>query len=394
MSSTKSQQGLALDFEDVPNVQELMALAVKGLVPMFDGPSQLFCHRLVRTEGNLVREGLSHRYTIMTLLGLRKFEQNCAQTPFDTTSIYRAFCEDFDWIDGIGDLGLVIWLTAEFDPGGLDRLMQKFPLRTAFTKFRDARAHSTTELAWFLAGLAHAGQTSKNGAESLTDLAIQVFQRLKENQGRSGFFGHLARGKSAAGHLRGRIGSFADQVYPIYAMAKLSSILSLSEPLECAERCALAICSAQGSLGQWWWLYDSATGRVLSHYPVYSVHQHGMAPMALFALEQSGGRDFSTNIFKGLSWIYGSNELAVDLRDQANGLVWRCVQPQARYAKHWHIVRNLVKAANNDSRVGPLRILYEDRPYELGWLLFSFAGFDAETRVHSTQSMSKLRGAI
>jgi hypothetical protein len=383
MNSTKLLQvSPALDTETkVPDVQQLMALAVKGLVPMFDAPSQLFCGRLVRTQEGLVREGSSRRYTIMTLLGLRKFETHRAQTPFDTAAIYQSFVRDLDWITGIGDLGLVIWLSSEFDPQGLDKILEKYPLNSALRRFRDARVRSTTELAWFLAGLAHAVQTSKKRAESLTDLAVEVFRQLRENQGVSGFFGHLARDKSAAGYVRGTIGSFADQVYPLYAMARLSKVLSLDEPLGPIASCAGAICGAQGNLGQWWWLYDSITGRVLSRYPVYSVHQHGMAPMGLFALEEVSGQNFRTNIFRGLSWVYGSNELNVDLRDQANGLIWRCILPKARFTKYWHTTRNLIKAPDNNSRVGPLTILYEDRPYELGWLLFSFAEFKKEGNV-------------
>ena len=67
-------------------------------------------------------------------------------------------------------------------------------------------------------------------------------------------------------------------------------------------------------MGQWWWHYDSLTGNVFQRYPVYAVHQHGMAPMALFALADAARLDFSQSICNGLAWIYGgNNELAVDL---------------------------------------------------------------------------------
>ena len=47
----------------------LIERALKGLVPMFDVESQLFCFRLKQSGTKLVREGLSRRYTIMTLWG-------------------------------------------------------------------------------------------------------------------------------------------------------------------------------------------------------------------------------------------------------------------------------------------------------------------------------------
>jgi hypothetical protein len=233
------------------------------------------------------------------------------------------------------------------------------------------------ELAWFLAGLSHAASTSPKVAAELAGLARKTYRRLKENQGDCGYFGHLARSKSVAGILRGRIGSFADQIYSIYAMSKFASAFSLEEPLDAAELCASAICAAQGPLGQWWWLYDSRTGHISSRYPVYSVHQQGMAPMGLFALEEAGGQSFTDAIYKGLRWIYGANELGADMRDPTHNLIWRCVRPENSRTKYREMALSLFRAPKNDAPVGALTILHEDRPYELGWLLYAFAKFGA-----------------
>ena len=46
-------------------------------------------------------------------------------------------------------------------------------------------------------------------------------------------------------------------------------------------------------MGEWPWHYDSVTGRVVSRYPVFSVHQHAMGPMMLFAASEATGVDFS-----------------------------------------------------------------------------------------------------
>src|SRR5208282_6480748 len=138
------------------NVRELISLAARGLVAMFDADKQLFCHRLLRTDQGIVREGLSPRYTIMTLLGLRELELARMDSPFDTQAIYASFMRDTNWIKGIGDFGLLIWLTATFDPDHLGDLLSKFDCETALDRYPDAREALTMELAWFLAGLAHA----------------------------------------------------------------------------------------------------------------------------------------------------------------------------------------------------------------------------------------------
>lgn len=356
--------------KDLP---ELLSFASRGLVPMFDAKRQQFCHRLLRTNDGLMIENLSPRYTIMTLLGLRELELTGVRSAFDVRSIYSSFVGDTDWIDGIGDLGLLIWLTAAFEPDRVQNILDRFEYDTALEKYPDARTARTMELAWFLAGLAHAAETSSKLLSALMDVSVETYHRIEGNQGEYGFFGHMGTKNSLAGRLRGAIGSFADQVYPIYAISKFAKAFQVEDPLGRALECASAICRAQGDLGQWWWLYDSISGRTSSRYPVYAVHQHGMAPMALFTVEEATGQSFRNSISKGLNWIYGANELRADMRDAETNLIWRCIQPKKTQSKYWEMATSLVRAPHEDFSADSLKVLYEQRPYEYGWLLFAFA---------------------
>jgi hypothetical protein len=344
-------------------------------VSMFDDKKQLFCDRLVRKNGGLHRKGFSPRYTIMTLLGLQELERSGGRSHFDSSVLYHTFMSDLNWIRSAGDLGLVVWLTSAFAPNEMDALFRQIDLDTALERYPDVREGRTMELAWFLSGISHATEAIPKLARPLTDLAVEAYHRLEENQGEHGFFGHMNTKSSIAGRLRGRIGSFADQIYPIYAMAKFAKAFQVKDPLLPALRCAEAICSVQGKLGQWWWLYDSRRGRVSSRYPVYSVHQHGMAPMGLLALEEASGHSFKEPISRGLQWIYGMNELGTDMRDPTQNLIWRCIRPASSQTKYWDTVVSLVRSPKRDASVGTLMILYEDRPYELGWLLYALAKF-------------------
>jgi hypothetical protein len=355
------------------DVRQLLSLAARGLVAMFDVEKQLFCHRLLRTERGIVREGLSPRYTIMTLLGLRELELAEMDSAFDTQAIYASFIRDTKWIRGIGDLGLLIWLTATFDPDQLEDLLSTFDCETTLDRYSDAREGRTMELAWFLSGLAHAAEARPTLVSTLTDLSVETYHRIEENQGEYGLFGHMSAKKSLRGRLRGRIGSFADQVYPIYGLSKFAKAFDVEDPLGPALECATAICGTQGKSGQWWWHYDAQSGRVSSRYPVYSVHQHGMAPMCLFALEEATGQSFRDPIYKGLRWIYGENELGIDMRDGAPSLIWRCILPENRQAKFWEMALSVLRPTNQNEQVRSLEVLYEERPYEFGWLLFAFA---------------------
>jgi hypothetical protein len=230
------------------------------------------------------------------------------------------------------------------------------------------------ELAWFLSGLAHVMLSDvRCTLPDLSGMAKRACESLCLNQGEHGFFGHLSRNTTFSGRLRGRIGSFADQVYPIYGLSKFYEARGSAGALDRARRCADAICRVQGELGQWWWHYDATSGKVLEQYPVYSVHQEGMAPMALFALEHAAGLTYREPIEKGLAWIFGRNEIGSDLRDPS-GIVWRCLKYRQRYRTQLDRVGGLLGRNGNGSAGNQLTILHECRPYELGWLLYAFAG--------------------
>lgn len=213
------------------DLEKLVALATRGLIRMFDEERQLCCHRLVRTNQGFVRVGHSPRYTIMTLLGLRELEQSGGHSPFDANSLYKSFVSDSSWIRSIGDLGLMVWLTATFEPDQVDGLGRRIDLDKVLGHYSDARDGRTMELARFPAGLAHAAQAAPKLAQPLTDLAHETYRLLTENQGEHGFFGHLSTKQSFTGRLRGRIGSFADQVYEIYAMSKFAMSFPQEEAL-------------------------------------------------------------------------------------------------------------------------------------------------------------------
>jgi hypothetical protein len=357
------------------HIRTLNELAASGLSQMFDPARGLFCFRMKRTEKGLVREGVSHRYTIMTLLGLGEFERSGRPSPIPFSKCMETLLSERNWVNNVGDLGLLLWLCAVEAPGRLEEIRQTYSVDTALTRYRDAQEHRTMELAWFLTGVSQAAISGSGQSRGWKDLAEQTCKIVQANQGPHGFFGHLARSRSLAGVIRGWVGSFADQVYPILALTKFAQALQAKEALDAAKKCAVAICKAQGELGQWWWHYDSMTGHVLQHYPVYSVHQHGMAPMALLAIGGTTGRDFSEAIYKGLRWVLNANELNTNMCDASVPAIWRCIQPVRKLDMYANEILGFLKLSRERARRNNLRILFECRPYELGWLLYAFAGY-------------------
>lgn len=355
-------------------VQRLVRVATRGLVPMFHEWKQLFCYSLKKTERGMVPEGLSPRYTMMTLMGLHRLEEAGGVSPIDIKPVLQALLENLDWVKDIGDLGVLLWTCALLAPERLGELESRIDLDTALVRYRSAKRGVTMELAWFLTGLSNWARVCPEKLPRLRDLAFQTFGLLKKNRGAQGFFGHLARGGSVSGMTRGRIGSFADQVYPIYAMTRFSQAFQEESALRMALQSGRGLCDAQGSLGQWWWHYDCLTGRVYEGYPVFSVHQHAMGPMTLFALGEAAKCDFTPWIYRGLKWISSENELGFNMEDESAQVIWRC---QYRGASQIKIYLNAEFSSGSSDKPyeakKDLKVLFECRPYELGWLLYAFA---------------------
>jgi hypothetical protein len=359
-------------FPAVPDLAELIGLALAGLVPMFNEEKQLFCYRLHSTNAGLVQEGLSPRYTMMTLLGLHRAEETGVGSPVNIRQIFDGMLRDTVWADNIGDLGLLLWTCATIRPDRLRETWRKLNFAKALDGFRDVGEGRTMELAWFLTGLAHTAPVEPACA-GLEASARRTYRLLKENRGPHGFFGHMARRKSVAGLLRGHYGSFADQVYPICALAAYSKAFDPAAAAE-ARQSAEALCRLQGPLGQWWWHYDARRGTVFEEYPVYSVHQHAMGPMALFALDDIGTSDFVPFIYRGLQWVTGENELGYDMRDHSAQLIWRSFYYANAHNRYFARLCGFADWAKRGESTKDLQVMFESRPYELGWLLYAFAG--------------------
>jgi hypothetical protein len=167
-------------------------------------------------------------------------------------------------------------------------------------------------------------------------------------------------------------------VYPIHALSNYSRLSGDAQALDAAERCAGLICRLQGAAGQWWWHYDYRTGGVVEGYPVYSVHQDAMAPMALFALEEAGGSSHHKNIAKGLGWIYRPAEVSVPLLDRDADFIWRKVgrREPKKTARYIQAVASRLHSSLRMpglNRIFPADLIdFEDRPYHLGWVLFAW----------------------
>ncbi len=369
-------------------VAEFSELATRGLPNMYEGTG-VFVHTMRGQSRNGDQwprgEGDNLRYAAIVALGLahmplhtqRKILRGSTAADLAAISMNRA-AESQD----AGAVALSAWAGAEV--AGLDptRLLD---MLTPFLALN--HPVETVICSWALcAALA----TEATGRQ--TRLVSAASTRLIDAQTRSGLFPHVLPQHSQA-WSRAHVGCFADQVYPIQALARLSSAEGDYSALDAAEKCADAICRLQGPAGQWWWHYDVDNGSIVEEYPVYSVHQHAMGPMALLELFEAGGGDRFKHIIDGVQWLDRHPESRRPLVSDRHALIWRKIgrrEPRKAVRSISALTTRLKpgwRLPGLDAAFPPDRLDHECRPYEFGWMLYAWHGGGVVRALHQPRSM-------
>lgn len=366
--------------ESVGNtVEALVTLAVQGLPASFIPETAEFAQtvRAVRTATGveLVREGASLRYAAIVSLGLARLttpEQKSVLGDLSVADLVSAVRKRAVSSTDPGAIALAAWAAAEAcgspDLSLLERLGTVLAAR---------RPLPTVDTAWMLTAAVASLRSSGAAAGPAAGVARVTRDLLLEAQGRHGIFPH-ALPAASLGRWRAHVGCFADQVYPIQALARLAALIDDPAALAGANRAAGRVCTLQGDAGQWWWHYDARDGSVVERFPVYSVHQHAMAPMALFDLAAAGGDDHRASIIRGLGWLHTHPEVLPDLVSPGRGQVWRKVgrrEPPKAARKLSALTTSLRQGWHLPGLqlvLPPNQVDYECRPYELGWLIYAW----------------------
>jgi len=362
------------------DIPALRAVCVRSLASLYREKEKLFSRRMILAEGGFHREGPSRQHTIIALLGLQHVAESGGTYPFDTAAIRDSVLENKHWVSSLGELGLLTWFVAECAPERLEKLFNEFDFENALKIYADGRHACTMGVAWFLSGIAHARLACPGTLPDLTDVVVDAYHLLEDNQSECGIFGHAGRRRLPGRAFYNRFGTFGDQIHAIYALASLARAFQIEEPLVSALACANSICALQGELGQWWFLYDKLSARVINRYPVLSLHQDGIAPLGLLALGETTGRTFHDAIGKGLLWIAGTNELGNDLRNLDEGVIWHSIAMTRRVTEYSQTAFSLLRISRT-AQAKSLEIRYEARPDHFGWLLYTLGRFCAPNTV-------------
>lgn len=364
--------------DQLETVERLLRLAPRGLRTAYRPDTGGFAQTVRRTpgpRGDRVRpEGDSLRYAAIAALGLNRTTpevQRAVLDGGDARTLAAHVAERARTATDPGAVALAAWASAEVAGERADDL-----LAWLLDLVRSDRPVPVVDLSWTVVAAVAGGV---GGSE---DLLARASRALLATQGPGGAFPHVspATGQS---WWRRHVSSFADQVYPVQAFTRAHGVTRDPRLLEAANRTAAVICRLQGGAGQWWWHYDARTAEVVERFPVYSVHQHAMAPMVLLELGEAGGDVHASEVAAGLRWLGAPPELAPPERrglvDSQHGLVWRKVgrREPRRAARALAAASTRVRPGTAlpgvDRLMPPGVIDHECRPYELGWLLYAWS---------------------
>jgi len=321
-------------------------------------------------------EGVSARYSAIAGMGLRYLtepDQRRILAGDDCDDLLGLLAKGLDEMTSRGDVALACWAAAEAGhtelPHAVDRLKALDHDVIAGRPGAGDDQIDVVSAAWIVTALV-AARTSADVEQHLAAARERLLRARRT------VFPHLIGGKAT--WYRAHVGSFADQVYPVQALARLHASADDPAALAVAEDVAGALCDAQGTAGQWWWHYDARRGKVVEGYPVYSVHQHAMAPMALFDLADAGGDRHLDAICRGLRWLSAPPETRERLIDDDVPVIWRKVArgDPRKLVRGITAARTAVRPGMPMPGLGrlfpPRTVDYECRPYELGWLLYAW----------------------
>lgn len=354
---------------------KLVNLALAGLATLYDDRQKLFAYRIQHGHRTPMPLAWSTTHTAITVLGLIRARQHgWHEIPVDEAETLESLVLQTDKTARAGDLGLMLWADAMCEGHQREALLGAVKGQAQAEKL--ARM-TTMELAWLLTGLSYSYQRSGHGGD-MEKLALILYEAIVSNLNPdTGLLCHGGAGDWPTG-VRYQIGNFADQIYAVYALSTFYEVFGRLEALQWALQCAHCLCGLQGDRGQWWWHYHAPRGVVASRYPVFAVHQDGMAPMALLKLSAVSGQDFHPVIQRGLTWLCGGNELSVPMIDWDRQVVWREIKRRRPVAYLRYVSMTLAELGATGvsgwlDSVPLYKLNQEMRPYHLGWLLYAFA---------------------
>lgn len=356
------------DRSSVERVRELERFALARLPSMQLGDG-VFCHE-VRAEDGCRAEGRSLRYTTCVLIGLLRAEEHGIEHPFHAGALRARILSELGSDELTpGDYGLILWAESRADGSAAEEVIAA--LERSLRGRHPLEALVGAELAWIVIGLAETEARAEEAGAARILTAARA-QLVEERRSEGGLLLHAARGP------RRRFPNFATQIYGVLALSHLARLHEDTAAREAARSAGERLLELQLPDGGWPWIFDAQRGTIVEPYEIYSVHQDAMAPMGMHALtEATGDERFRAAAVYGLDWVFGRNDLGVQMLDREVGMIYRSIRRRESVSRAYLYGRtaaSYVRPPRIKDAKRTLEVNRSDRPYHLGWILEAWAG--------------------
>jgi len=359
-------------------IKEITHTAIMGLQRFYHNYDKIFPYTAkINNDVDFYAQGYSFRYAVISHIGISKWLIYHPHDKQHLPTLWGSILSEISKVDDIGDIALSLWAGCE-KPTDTDIEIIIDKLINLWCAQKEGC--NSVELGWILKACLMAIELNPESYHKLISVMKESYVRLCDHYNPTAQLFRRHKRKGFIQKIYGQIACFADQVYPIIAMSHYGKLYDDHNANTISDHVVNKICEYQGKYGQWMWHYDVMHNRLCEEYPVFSVHQDAMAPMAIFASDEVNHQDHGEAIELGMQWIFGNNELGKNLVLQEQGIIWRDierVEPQKR-------TRNIkglcctygIKSLGDrltKKYMGNFKINYECRPYHLGWILYAWA---------------------
>lgn len=302
---------------------------------------------------------------IVVLLGLLRAEEAETEQPFAIGALRTRILGDLGGDDvSPGSLGLALW--AETRAGGeaiaeIDGLIRRATVR-GFDKI------PLEQLAWLASGLTESGVLTGEPDHGLTqEVKSELIGRITAN------------GLSRDIHVR-RLGTAVPVSSQFHLLHSLCQMVRAGddELREPADRLAGALLGLQRRDGAWPGLIDPVRSSAAVVYPVLTVTQLAIAPIALRAASELGlGSDFDGAIRGSLEWVTGGNSLNLDLVHESDARIDRGILPRRKPGALGRGISSAARRITGQAHEPDPKQLIVDPAVsseDLGWVLEAWSG--------------------
>jgi hypothetical protein len=311
------------------------------------------------------------RYSINCLLGLKRAALQGVDAPLvgEVDTLVERFLEQhYHQIEGLGDLGLLLVLLSDhFERGLASRALRRIEEATERGATNTLPLQDVCWMLWGAVALARRNVDAQ-------PLAQKIFRTLHRD--------FLYRDSLLPRHTcypwRRNVVSFGGIVYFLRAIHEYSDFFGDEYAASLFRFAVTRVQGIQGPRGEWPWLIDVKAAVPIDVYPIYSVHQDSMAMLFLLPALDLGVPGVRESITRSYGWILGDNEISTPMIVEGPFFRYRSLERRGGLQRPRRAMRSLPGLVNVSRRFpeggSKVRVNEECRSYEMGWILFAWAG--------------------